>query len=59
MREACAFLGVEPPAADASYPPVFVGDYPPPGRWTRGLLRWLLRHERRALRDRYGIAFDT
>ena len=59
VREACAFLGVEPPAADASYPPVFVGDYPPPGRLTRGLLRWLLRHERRALRDRYGIAFDA
>ena len=58
VREACAFLGVEPPAADASYPPVFVGDYPAPGRWTRGLLRWLLRHERRALRTRYGIAFD-
>lgn len=59
MREVCAFLGIDPPAADASYPPVFVGDYPPPGRWTRGLLRWLLRHERRALRDRYGISFDA
>jgi hypothetical protein len=58
VAEACAFLGVEPPVANASYPPVFVGDYPPPSRWTRGLLRWLLRRERRALRDRYGIAFD-
>lgn len=59
VRQACAFLGVEPPATDASYPPVFVGDYPPPGRWTRGLLRWLLRDERRALRDRYGITLDA
>jgi hypothetical protein len=59
VREACAFLGVEPPAEDASYPPVFVGDYPPPGGWTRGLLRWLLRRERRALRDRHGIGFDA
>ena len=24
----------------------------------RGLLRWLMRRERRALRDRHGIAFD-
>ena len=59
VREACAFLGVEPPAADASYPPVFVGDYPAPDRWTRYLLRWLLRRERRALRDRHGISFDA
>lgn len=59
MREACAFLGVEPLAADASYPPVFVGDYPPPSRWTRGLLHWLLRRERRALRERHGITFGA
>lgn len=58
VQEACAFLGVEPPAADASYPPVFIGDYPPPGRWTRGLLRWLLRRERRDMRERYGIVFN-
>lgn len=58
VREACTFLGVQPPAMGASYPPVFVGDYRPPGRWTRGLLRWLLRHERRAMQSRYGISFD-
>ena len=35
-------------------------DTPPPARnsLTMRLLRWLLRRERRALRERYGITFD-
>jgi hypothetical protein len=39
---------------------VFVGDYPPvpPGAFGTRLLRWLMRRELRAMRDRYGIRFD-
>jgi hypothetical protein len=57
MRAACTFLGIEAPAADAVYPPVFVGDYPAPGRATLRVLRWLMRNELRDMRTRYGIRF--
>lgn len=60
VRQACAFLGVEPPAGELQPARVFAGDYtplPPDGLRMR-LLRWLLRRERRALRERHGIAFD-
>ena len=59
VAQACAFLGVPPPVADdAAYPPVFVGTQPPPGPVSLALLRWWMRRERRALRERHGIAFD-
>ena len=54
----CRFLGIEPPSDDVDYPPVFVGDYPPPGRLTLALLRWWTRPQRRALLERHGISFD-
>lgn len=60
VRDACDFLGVAPPAPGTSYEPVFVGDYRPasPGTLGTRLLRWLMRRELRAMRERYGIAFD-
>ena len=60
VREACRFLDVPPPAAGTRYDPVFVGDYPPvpPRAFSTRLLRWLMRRELRAMRDRYGIRFD-
>lgn len=59
VAQACRFLGIEPPQGDdACYPPVFVGDYPPPGPVSLRLLRWWTRRERRALRERHGIDFD-
>ncbi len=60
VREACAFLGVAPPPPGTGYAPVFVGDYPPasPTAFDTRLLRWLMRRELRAMRERYGIAFD-
>ena len=59
VREACAFLGVAPPAPGKAYPPVFVGDYPPasPRAPVSRCLRWLMRRELRAMRERYGIDF--
>lgn len=59
VHAACRFLGVPPPPAGTPYPPVFVGDYTPPGRCTRHWLRWLFRRERHELRQRHGIDFDT
>lgn len=59
VHAVCRFLGVAPPLAETSYPPVFVGDYAAPGKLTRHWLRWLFRRERRALRQRYGIDFDS
>ena len=55
---ACRFLGIEPPSDDVDYPPVFVGDYQPPGRLTLALLRWWMRRQRRALQERHGVSFD-
>jgi len=60
VREACTFLGVSPPPPGTGYAPVFVGDYPPasPSAFESRFLRWLMRRERRAMRERHGIAFD-
>jgi hypothetical protein len=60
VAQVCAFLGVDPPPANIDYAPVFVSATAPPAHnsLTMRLLRWLLRRERRALRERYGIAFD-
>lgn len=60
VAEVCRFLGVSPPAEGIDYAPVFVGAQPAPARnsLTLRALRWLLRRERRALRERYGITFD-
>lgn len=60
VAQVCHFLGVEPLSHAPQPAQVFVGDYPRPGRFspTRCLLRWLLRRERRQLRQRYGIDFD-
>jgi len=40
--------------------PVFGGDYrrASPGAPGTRLLRWLMRRELRAMRERYGISFD-
>lgn len=60
VRDACGFLGVQPPAPGTTYAPVFVGDYrpAPPGSPGTRLLRWLMRRELRDMRERYGIVFD-
>ena len=60
VRDACAFLGAAPPPSGNAYAPVFVGDYPPAARdaLDSRLLRWLMRRELRAMRERYGIVFD-
>ena len=60
VREACSFLGVPPPAPGTAYEPVFVGDYPPvsPDALDSRLLRWLMRRELRAMRERHDIVFD-
>lgn len=60
LREVCAFLGLPPPPEGIDFSPVFVGTTPASARDgpTLRLLRWLLRRERRALRERHGIAFD-
>ena len=60
VARVCAFLGVDAPPANIDYTPVFVGNTAPPTRnsVTMRLLRWLLQRERRALLERYGIAFD-
>ncbi len=60
VARACEFLRVPPPSADATYLPVFTGDYP---RIQRGslrwrLLRWWFRRELGAMRERYGVRFD-
>ncbi len=54
-----AFLGIQDlPAPEPER--VFVGEYAPLPRngFTMRCMRWLMRHERRAMRDRYGLAFD-
>ena len=60
LRTACQFLGVEPLPGDLPRQTVFAGDYAPPPRdgATYRLLRWLMRRELRAMRERHGIAFD-
>jgi hypothetical protein len=60
VSEACAFLGVAPPPPGTGYAPVFVGDYPTasPAAFESRFLRWLMRRELRAMRERHGIAFD-
>lgn len=57
VREACAFLGVAPPPSGIDYSPVFVGNSPQPEDADLRLLRWLMRGELRALRERHGIDF--
>ena len=60
VARACGFLGVSPPDADASYAPVFTGDYPrlPRGSLRWRLLRWWFRRELAAMRERYNLRFD-
>lgn len=58
VREACAFLGVAPPPGGIDYSPVFVSQSPEPSDASLRFLRWLMRGELRAMRDRYGIDFD-
>ena len=60
VRDACSFLAVAPPTAGTTYEPVFVGDYRPASPRMPGtrLLRWLMRRELRAMRERYDIRFD-
>lgn len=55
------FLGIDEFAMpEANLERVFVGDYaaPPRDGFTMTCLRWLMRRERRAMRERYGIVFD-
>lgn len=60
VGRALAFLGLPAMPGPQAYPDVFTGDYH--GRRLPRLLRpwvaWMLRRELRALRERYGIAFD-
>lgn len=60
IAEVCKFLQVAPLPLMDEYPPVFEGTYPRPGpgSWQEHALHWLLRRERQALQDRYGIRFD-
>ncbi len=60
LLKVCAFLGVEPLPGELQAETVFAGDYVTPARNGFGmrLLRWLLRRELRAMRERYGIEFD-
>lgn len=60
LRKACNFLGVDPIAGDLQPERVFVGEYTalPRGALRMRLLRWLMRHELRAMRTRHGIRFD-
>lgn len=60
VADVCRFLGVAPPAAadDADYPPVFVSPSAPPDPLSLALLRWWMRREQRALRERHGIALE-
>lgn len=55
------FLGIEDLLTpDLAPERVFVGNYTVPERngFTMTCLRWLMRRERRAMRERYGFAFD-
>ncbi|MES2857712.1 MAG: sulfotransferase [Pseudomonadota bacterium] len=55
------FLGIEDLAVhEGMRERVFVGDYVPPPRngITMTCLRWLMRRERRAMRERYRLVFD-
>lgn len=59
MSRVYAFLGIQNlPVTDPER--VFVGEYAPLPRngFTMRCVRWLMRHERRAMRERYGLAFD-
>lgn len=60
VTRACTFLGVAPPDADATYPPVFKGAYPriPRGSLRWRLLRWWFRRELQAMRERHALTFD-
>ena len=60
VTQACAFLGVPPPAEDLVYAPVFTGDYPriPRNGLRWRLLRWWFRRELAAMRERYDLRFD-
>ena len=60
VAQVCGFLSVPAPATDATYAPVFSGDYPPIPRgslrWR--LLRWWFRRELATMRERYQLRFD-
>lgn len=60
LRKACAFLRVEALEGELHAHTVFAGDYPPLAHASPGarLLRWLMRHELRDMRERYGISYD-
>ncbi len=60
VRLACGFLGIEPMPVPLQPENVFEGGYPPLPRTAlrMRLLRWVMRRELRAMRERHGIAFD-
>lgn len=60
LRRACAFLGVAPLSGPVRPQRVFQGDYSvlPRTALRMRMLRWWLRRECRAVRQRYGIRFD-
>lgn len=61
LRKACGFLGVEPLEGDLQPETVFAGGYAPRARGSSSmrLLRWLMRAELRAMRERHGIDFNA
>jgi hypothetical protein len=60
LRSVCGFLGLAPMARPLQPARVFVGSYRelPRNALRMRLLRWLMRSERRAMRQSYGISFD-
>ena len=60
VARTCEFLGVSAPGSEATYAPVFTGDYPriPRGGLRWRVLRWWFRRELRAMRKRYDLRFD-
>ena len=60
LQRALAFLDLPVPPQMPAFTREFEGDYRRGGRYraSRRLLHWLLRRERAALRERYGISFD-
>lgn len=61
LRRVCGFLGIAPLPGHVPPAAVFAGDYTPlPPRSLRmRMLRWLMRDELRAMRDRHGIRFEA
>jgi hypothetical protein len=60
VRKACDFLGVAPIEGPLQAERVFAGEYTalPRNGLRMRLLRWLMRRERRDMRERYGIVFN-